>query len=123
MVDNRGVTPISSFNFKAGDASGMANKMSEEKNGQGGEYFAQEMYEEEQEEKNNYQDRSAQLRASLDSLAMVNAGSMMFKKILKERERIKKEVEERLKNKKNNKQEESKEEAEEENLQDISSEE
>ena len=94
MVDNRGVSPIPSFNFKSGDASGMANKMSEEKNGQGGEYFAQEMQDEENaNEQNNYQDRSAQLRASLDSLAIANAGSIMVTKMLKERERLKKEAE------------------------------
>ena len=59
MVDNRGVTPISSFNFKSGDASGMANKMSDEKMGQGGEYFAQEMQEEENAEEISEQDVSA----------------------------------------------------------------
>lgn len=94
MVDNRGISPIPSFNFKSGDASGMANKMSDEKMGQGGEYFAQEMQEEElQEEPKQFQDRSAQLRASLDSLAMANAGSIMIMKVLKEKEQ------EKLKNK------------------------
>ena len=92
MVDNRGVSPIPSFNFKSGDASGMANKMSDEKMGQGGEYFAQDMQEEENNhEENMYQDRSAQLRASLDSLAMANAGSIMVMKLLKEKERLKKD--------------------------------
>lgn len=87
MVDNRGVTPVSSFNFKSGDISGTAAKTSEEKNGQGGEYFAQEMQEEETEqETKSYQDRSAQLRASLDSLALANAGSMMIMKTLKKRQ-------------------------------------
>ena len=88
MVDNRGVSPIPSFNFKSGDASGMANRMSDEKMGQGGEYFASEMEQEEEENfaQNNFQDRSAQLRASLDSLALANAGSMMVIKLLKEKE-------------------------------------
>jgi len=88
MVDNRGVSPIPSFNFKSGDASGMANKMSDEKMGQGGEYFASEMQDEEEEnfKQNAFQDRSAQLRASLDSLAMANAGSIMVRKLLKEKE-------------------------------------
>ncbi len=109
MVDNRGISPIPSFNFKSGDASGMANKMSEEKMGQGGEYFAQEMQEEEErEQKSNYQDRSAQLRASLDSLAMVNAGSIMFKKFVKEKEQENKEK----KQNKNKKQSEENEENE-----------
>ena len=92
MVDNRGISPVPSFNFKSGDASGMANKMSEEKNGQGGEYFAQEMYEEEtQEEQNNYQDRSAQLRASLNGLAAANVGSIQFMKKIKEKEEKRKQ--------------------------------
>ena len=87
MVDNRGISPVQSFNFKSGDASGMANKMSDEKNGQGGEYFAQEMYEEEtQEEQVQYQDRSAQLRASLNGLAAQNVGSIHFMKAIKEKE-------------------------------------
>ncbi len=101
MVDNRGISPIPSFNFKQGDASGMANKMSEEKMGQGGEYFAQELQEEEyKEEPRTYQDRSAQLRASLDSLAAVNAGAMMIKKVIEEKE------EKERKNKKYNEQDE-----------------
>ena len=107
MVDNRGVSPIPSFNFKSGDASGMANRMSDEKNGQGGEYFASEMQEEEENNfaQNNYQDRSAQLRASLDSLAMANAGSMMVQKLIKEKEQKEKE-ESKNKQKNKNEQEE-----------------
>lgn len=86
MVDNRGISPISTPGFKADNAS--ANKMSDEKNGQGGEYFAQEMYEEEeQEQQQTFQDRSAQLRASLSGLAAANVGSIMFMKTLKKREK------------------------------------
>ena len=48
MVDNRGISPIANTGFKQDNAS--ANKMSEEKYGQGGEYFAQEMQEEESSE-------------------------------------------------------------------------
>lgn len=87
MVDNKGISPIPSFNFKQGDASGMANKMSEEKYGQGSEYFLTEMEEEQTQKQEFFQDRSAQLRASLDSLAMANAGSMMVVKALKKREK------------------------------------
>ena len=88
MVDNRGISPIATSHFKADNAS--ANKMSEEKQGQGGEYFAQEMQEEEtQKNEQVYQDRSAQLRASLNGLAMANAGSIMLMKALKEREQNK----------------------------------
>ncbi len=103
MVDNRGVSPIPSFNFKSGDASGMANKMSDEKMGQGGEYFASEMEQEEEDnfQQNVYQDRSAQLRASLDSLAMANAGSIMVRKLLKEKEKIKDKQAENAKEKEN----------------------
>ena len=90
MVDNRGISPLSNIGFKADNAS--ANKMSDEKQGQGGEYFAQEMQEEEQNPLNSqiYQDRSAQLRASLNGLAMANAGSIMLMKALKEIEEKKK---------------------------------
>ena len=85
MVDNRGISPISTPGFKADNAS--ANKMSEEKYGQGGEYFSQEMQEEEpQETQQTFQDRSAQLRASLNGLAAQNAGSIMFVKALKKKE-------------------------------------
>ena len=93
MVDNRGITPISSFGFT--DANSMANKMSDEKMGQGGEYFAQEMQEEDNSDfqKETYQDRSAQLRASLNGLAAVNAGSIMVIKTLKERQKEKEKLE------------------------------
>ena len=106
MVDNRGISPISSTGFKADNAS--ANKMSEEKQGQGGEYFAQEVQEDEQENNNQqvYQDRSAQLRASLNGLAMANAGSIMLMKTLKKREEEKAKLE---KNKLFNKQESTQE--------------
>lgn len=80
MVDNRsaGFFGIGgAFNFKSGDASGMANAMTDEKNGQGGEYFAQEDSEEEEKfNKSEFVDRSAQLRGSLDSLALLNAANV-----------------------------------------------
>ena len=85
MVDNRGISPVTSY-FKSGDASGMANKMSEEKYGQGGEYFVSEEQESEQENSKYFQDRSAQLRASLNGLAAQNAGSIEFMKKIKDRE-------------------------------------
>lgn len=77
MVDNRstgffGLT--GGFNFKSGDASGMANKTQDEKMGQGGEYFAQGQEPEEEKRENTvFVDRSAQLRGTLDSLALLNA--------------------------------------------------
>jgi len=110
MVDNKGISPIPSFSFKQGDASGMANKMSEEKYGQGTEYFSTEMEEEQPQKQEFFQDRSAQLRASLDSLAMANAGSIMFVKSLKKKNEALKKI-----NKKedNNKQHDTKDENEE----------
>lgn len=79
MVDNRstGFYGVSGFQFKSGDASGMANAMSDEKMGQGGEYFAQENSEDENGlQKNEFVDRSAQLKGSLDSLALLNAANI-----------------------------------------------
>lgn len=84
MVDNRGISPLSATQFKADNAS--ANKMSKEKYGQGGEYFTTEMQEEEETPQQQFQDRSAQLRASLNGLAMANAGSIRLMKALKEKE-------------------------------------
>lgn len=96
MVDNRsaGFFGIGgSFNFKSGDSSGMANKMSDDKMGQGGEYFAQEQSAGEEEKKENiFVDRSAQLRNTLDSLAVLNAARINKLNIdKKEREYDKKE--------------------------------
>ncbi|MBQ7287711.1 MAG: hypothetical protein IJW73_08135 [Candidatus Gastranaerophilales bacterium] len=108
MVDNRGVSPIGASYFKADNAS--ANKMSEEKQGQGGEYFAQEMQEEEtQHNEQTFQDRSAQLRASLNGLAMANAGSIMLMKTLKEREQNKLNKAKLKKEENNNKEQEDEE--------------
>ena len=67
MVDNRsaGFFGIGgAFNFKSGDASGMANAMSDEKMGQGGEYFAQGEEQEETRKNNEFVDRSAQLKGA-----------------------------------------------------------
>lgn len=105
MVDNRGITPVTSgFNFKSGDISGTAAKTSEEKMGQGGEYFAQEVEEETKPDSQFFQDRSAQLRASLDSLAVANAGALRLKKMLEEKDKkdkkIKKEQQEKEESKK-----------------------
>ena len=84
MVDNRSINPISSLGFT--DSNSMANKMSDEKQGQGGEYFANQTEEEEVQKQEVFQDRSAQLRASLNGLAIANAASVKFMKLLKEKE-------------------------------------
>lgn len=61
------------FNFKSGDISGTAAKTADDRQSQGMEYFAQEDVEQEERVNNEYfTDRSAQLRASLSSLAMIN---------------------------------------------------
>ena len=82
MVDNRsaGFFGIGgSFNFKSGDISGTVAKTQDDKMGQGSEYFAQQRREEEEEnsESEKYTDRSAQLRATLNSLAMMNVANVI----------------------------------------------
>ena len=82
MVDNRsaGFFGIGgSFNFKSGDISGTAAKTQDDKMGQGGEYFAQQRQTEEDENQDSekYTDRSAQLRATLNSLAMMNVANVI----------------------------------------------
>jgi len=93
MVDNRaaGFYGIGgSFNFKSGDISGTAAKTQDDKMGQGGEYFAQQKREEEENsnQQNPYMDRSAALRATLNSLAMMNVANVINnrkKSILKDK--------------------------------------
>ncbi len=83
MVDNRSAGHYGiggGFNFKSGDISGTAAKTSDDKMGQGTEYFAQQQREEEQKKKEKFVDRSAQLRASLDSLAVISSASIRLKK-------------------------------------------
>ena len=82
MVDNRsaGFFGIGgSFNFKSGDISGTAAKTQDDKMGQGGEYFAQQKREDDDENQDSqkYTDRSAQLRATLNSLAMMNVANVI----------------------------------------------
>lgn len=82
MVDNRsaGFFGIGgAFNFKSGDISGTAARTQDDKMGQGGEYFAQQKQEEDdaQNESEKYMDRSAVLRATLNSLAMMNVANVI----------------------------------------------
>lgn len=81
MVDNRsaGFYGIGgSFNFKSGDPSGTAAKMSQDKYGSEAMYLPPA---EEEFEENLYSqpfvDRSALLRATLNSLAMTNVASVL----------------------------------------------
>ena len=93
MVDNRsaGFYGIGgAFNFKSGDPSGTAAKMSQDKYGSEAMYLPPAEGEEDGENMYNepYVDRSALLRATLNSLAMTNVASVLnankHKKTLKE---------------------------------------
>jgi hypothetical protein len=82
MVDNRSAGYFGiggAFNFKSGDISGTAAKLSDDKMGQGGEYFSQRGGEEEMPapQQNPYMDQSAVLRATLNSLAMMNVANVL----------------------------------------------
>ncbi len=87
MVDNRaaGFYGIGgAFNFKSGDISGTAASLQDDKQGQGNEYSPQKKKEEEaknQMNSNPYVDRSAQLNATLSSLAMLNVANVLNTKI------------------------------------------
>ena len=85
MVDNRsaGFYGIGgSFNFKSGDPSGTAAKMSQEKYGSEAMYLPPPEGEEDGDGLYNqpYVDRSALLRATLNSLAMNNVASVLNSK-------------------------------------------
>ena len=82
MVDNRsaGFYGIGgAFNFKSGDPSGTAAKMSQDKYGSEAMYLPPIEGEEESESlyENEFVDRSALLRATLNSLAMTNVASVI----------------------------------------------
>ena len=81
MVDNRsaGFYGIGgAFNFKSGDASGTAAKMSQDKYGSEAMYLppAEEEFEDNFYSQ-PYVDRSALLRATLNSLAMTNVAAVL----------------------------------------------
>ncbi len=103
MVDNRSAGYFGiggAFNFKSGDISGTAAKLSDDKMGQGGEYFAQQEQNEEDENNlrdNKYMDQSAVLRATLNSLAMMNVADVLnsnkHKNLNREERKIKQNLE------------------------------
>src|SRR5574344_1855765 len=89
MVDNRsaGFYGVGgAFNFKSGDISGTAANTQDDKMGSDSEYISLRKEKDEDSQENssaNYTDRSAQLRATLNSLAMMNvAGVINTKKKL-----------------------------------------
>lgn len=105
MVDNRAAGYFGiggAFNFKSGDISGTAAKLSDDKMGQGGEYFSQRGGEEEMPAQNTnpYMDQSAVLRATLNSLAMMNVANVLNAKkrkpTLEEEEKITEDLKEIL---------------------------
>ena len=82
MVDNRasGYFGIGgAFNFKSGDISGTAAKTADDRQSQGMDYFQQQQQEQQQEQFNIHVDRSAQLNATLNSLAMNNIATILHK--------------------------------------------
>lgn len=125
MVDNRsaGFFGIGgAFNFKSGDISGTAAKLTDEKMGQGGEYFSQRGGEEEAPAPANpYVDQSAVLKATLNSLAMMNVANVLSsqrrKPVLDEEDKITEDLKEILRvkrQKKDNRKKQEDEETEEE---------
>ncbi len=91
MVDNRsaGFFGIGgAFNFKSGDISGTAAKTSDEKYGPGTEYGVINQGEDEEvlQHEEPFTDRSAQLRATLNSLAMMNVAAVINSKKPKKQE-------------------------------------
>ncbi len=83
MVDNRSAGMLGiggGINFKSGDISGTTAKTADDRASQGTEYFL--MGEEEQQQRSEeFVDRSMQLRASLNSLALLNVASVLNKKL------------------------------------------
>ena len=80
MVDNRtsGYFGIGgAFNFKSGDISGTAAKTSDDRQSQGMDYFQQQRQQQQQEQQTPHVDRSAQLNATLSSLAMTNIATIL----------------------------------------------
>ena len=95
MVDNRsaGFFGIGgSFNFKSGDISGTAAKTSDDRQSNGTDYFDTRRDGEAMEGQMNnspYVDRSAQLNATLNSLAMMNVANLIKKANQKSKKRTK----------------------------------
>ena len=104
MVDNRsaGFYGIGGgFNFKSGDISGTAAKTADDRQSPGMDYFVQGEGMEEEEAtfgSSLFVDRSAQLNATLNSLAMMNVANLIKKN--KDEKLNDKDDEENPKNKK-----------------------
>lgn len=79
MVDNRSAGLIGGIaggiNFRGDDISGTAAKTADDRSSQGTEYFLQDG--EQETAQDNFVDRSMELRASLNSLALLNVVSVL----------------------------------------------
>ena len=86
MVDTRSAGAFGiggALNFKSGDISGTAAKTSDDRSGRGTEYFRTEKEEDiisSPFDNGRYTDRSAQLSATLNSLALMNVAGIINKK-------------------------------------------
>ena len=83
MVDNRSAGALGiggGINFKSGDISGTAAKTSDDRASQGTEYFMQDGDDSQNNHQEEFVDRSMQLRASLNSLALLNVVSVLQNK-------------------------------------------
>jgi hypothetical protein len=107
MVDNRsaGFFGIGgSFNFKGGDISGTAAKSQDDKMGSDAMYAnLRRDGEEEEVQQSPYMDRSAALRATLNSLAMMNVANVINSRKRELTLDEKEEQEKKEQNKKENK--------------------
>lgn len=107
MVDNRsaGFFGIGGgFNFKSGDISGTAAKTADDRQSPGMEYFQQGGQGEDgqQFKESHFVDRSAQLNATLNSLAMMNVANIINKNKLEKSKLEEKDDKKENKDKKKN---------------------
>lgn len=81
MVDTRSAGALGiagALNFKSGDISGTAAKTADDRSYRGTEYFRQDNDENNRRQgSERYMDRSAQLRATLNSLALMNVAGII----------------------------------------------
>lgn len=83
MVDTRSAGAFGiagALNFKSGDISGTAAKTADDRASRGTEYFRQNKNNKDESSRfdyDNYMDRSAQLHATLNSLALMNVAGII----------------------------------------------
>ncbi len=100
MVDTRSAGAFGiagALNFRSGDISGTAAKTADDRASRGTEYYRQNKDDDDKMSRfgyDNYMDRSAQLNATLNSLALMNVAGIiknnkMYNNSLKEKQIIK----------------------------------